>query len=251
MRKYNIPNYIRYKNDLKSQKPKGESWNYFNREDLIKMHMPLVENVARKFSTGDQASGILTIMDMIQIGHEALIKAVDRVDWTHLEDKKNIDETLKSFLSKRIKGAIRRKIDTHRGNMRIPEHQLNKIRKNGEKDKKMVEMFFNSVFLSIDAHSSQGGQSFAEMIEDPVRDYNADILDVYLIGLMNKHLTEKQFDVLKYSYGIRCEKLPAKEIAARIGIQGSSAYVRVSQIKREAIEKLMDNVDATQVADCL
>jgi len=27
--------------------------------------------------------------------------------------------------------------------------------------------------------------------------------------------------------------------------------VRVSQIKREAIEKLMDNVDATQVADCL
>jgi DNA-directed RNA polymerase specialized sigma subunit len=68
---------------------------------------------------------------------------------------------------------------------------------------------------------------------------------------MNKHLTEKQFDVLKYSYGIRCEKLPAKEIAAKIGIQGSSAYVRVSQIKREAIEKLMDNVDATQVADCL
>ena len=34
--------------------------------------------------------------------------------------------------------------------MRIPEHKLNEIRKDGGKDKKMVAMFFNSMFLSID-----------------------------------------------------------------------------------------------------
>ena len=35
--------------------------------------------------------------------------------------------------------------------MRIPEHKLNEIRKNNGKDQKMVAMFFNSIFLSIDA----------------------------------------------------------------------------------------------------
>ena len=42
----------------------------------------------------------------------------------------------------------------HRGNMRIPEHQLNKMRKDNGKDKKMVAMFFNSIFLSIDAQAN-------------------------------------------------------------------------------------------------
>ena len=36
--------------------------------------------------------------------------------------------------------------------MRIPEHKINEIRKN-PKDKKMVAMFFNSIFLSIDAQT--------------------------------------------------------------------------------------------------
>ena len=38
-------------------------------------------------------------------------------------------KTLKSFLSKRIKGGIRRAIDKNRGDIRIPEHKLNEIRK--------------------------------------------------------------------------------------------------------------------------
>ena len=58
----------------------------------------------------------------------------------------------KSFLSKRIKGGIRREVDKNRGQMRLPEHVTNEIRKNFGKDKKMVEMFFNSIFLSIDAN---------------------------------------------------------------------------------------------------
>jgi len=37
-----------------------------------------------------------------------------------------------------------------RGDIRIPEHKLNEIRSN-PKDKTMVAMFFNSIFLSIDA----------------------------------------------------------------------------------------------------
>ena len=33
---------------------------------------------------------------------------------------------------------------------------------------------------------------------------------------MDVHLNEKQYDVLRYSYGLACDKLPAKEIAKEI-----------------------------------
>tara|TARA_Y100001963_G_scaffold30201_1_gene41282 strand:+ start:1286 stop:2041 length:756 start_codon:yes stop_codon:yes gene_type:complete len=251
MKKYNIQNYIRYKEDLKTLKPKGDIWNYFDRTEVIHKYLPLVENLARKFSTSDQASGILSILDLIQEGSIGLILAVDKLDWTELEPSKDIDQTLKSFFSKRIKGAIRRRIDMHRGNMRIPEHRLNKMRKNGGKDKKMVEMFFNSIFLSIDSKNDATGESFANSIEDPTSDYNIEILNVYLLSLMSIYLNSKQYDVLKYSYGLACDRLPAKEIAKKIGLIGTSAYVRVSEIKKEAIQRLIDNVDHSQVVDYL
>jgi hypothetical protein len=47
-----------------------------------------------------------------------------------------MEKTLKSFFSKRIKGSIRRQIDSNRGSIRIPEHKLNEIRKDFGKDKK-------------------------------------------------------------------------------------------------------------------
>ena len=251
MKKYNIQNYIRYKEDLKALKPKGDIWNYFDRQEVIHKYLPLVENLARKFSTSDQASGILSILDLIQEGSIGLILAVDKLDWTELEPSKDIDQTIKSFFSKRIKGAIRRRIDMHRGNMRIPEHRLNEMRKNGGKDKKMVEIFFNSIFLSIDSKNEATGESFADSIEDPTSDYNVEILNAYLLSLMSMHLNIKQYDVLRYSYGLACDRLPAKEIAKKIGLIGTSAYVRVSELKKEAINKLIDNVDHSQVVDYL
>jgi len=251
MKKYNIQNYIRYKEEIKALKPKGDIWNYFDRTEVIHKYLPLVENLARKFSTSDQASGILSILDLIQIGSEALVRAADKLDWTELEPSRDIDQTLKSFFSKRIKGAIRRRIDMHRGNMRIPEHRLNEMRKNGGKDKKMVEIFFNSIFLSIDSKNEATGESFANSIEDPTSDYNVEILNAYLLSLMSIYLNTKQYDVLRYSYGLACDKLPAKEIAKKIGLTGTSAYVRVSELKKEAINELIDNVDHSQVVDYL
>ena len=251
MKKYNIQNYIRYKEEIKALKPKGDVWNYFDRQEVIHKYLPLVENLARKFSTSDQASGILSILDLIQIGSEALVRATDKLDWSELEPSRDIDQTLKSFFSKRIKGAIRRRIDMYRGNMRIPEHKLNEIRKNGGKDKKMIELFFNSIFLSIDSKNDTTGESFANSIEDPTSDYNVEILNVYLLSLMSTYLNTKQYDVLKYSYGLACDKLPAKEIAKKIGLTGTSAYVRVSELKKEAINELIDNVDHSQVVDYL
>ena len=251
MRKYNVQNYIRYKEDLKRSMPKDKFYDYYTRDEMIIKFMPLVENLARKFSTGDQASGILSINDLIQIGNEALTRAVDKLEWDMLIDSDDIEKTLKSFFSKRIKGAIRRRIDRHRGTMRIPEHKMNEIRRN-PKDKKMVEMFFNSIFLSIDAQPlNDEGESMIQQLPDKSEPYNVQLLNVYLQGLLKKHLTEQQYEVLRLSYGLDCDKHTAKQIAAKLNINGVSDYVRVSEIKKQAVDKLIEEVDHSQVLDYL
>jgi len=251
MKKYNVQNYIRYKNDLKKSMPEEKFYDYYTRDELIVKFMPLVENLARKFSTTQQASGVLTINDLIQIGAEGLIKAVDKLDWLMLADAEDIEKTLKSFFAKRIKGIIRRRIDMARGGMRIPEHKLNEIRKN-PKDKKMVEIFFNSMFLSIDAQpTNDDEENMMYQIADKSEPYNIQILNVYLKGLMEKYLNKNEYEVLRLSYGLDCDKYPAQCIADKIGIKGASAYVRVSELKKQAVQKLIDSVDHSQVLDFL
>jgi len=213
--------------------------------------MPLVENLARKFSTTQQASGVLSINDLLQIGNEGLIRAVDKLDWELLKESDDIEKTLKSFLSKRIKGNIRRRIDMMRGDIRIPEHKLNEIRNNPQ-DKKMVAMFFNSVFLSIDAQiTNDDDENMMYQVPDKSEPYNIQIMNVYLKGLMQKHLTGNEYEVLRLSYGLDCDKHSAKEIASILNIQGVSSYVRVSELKKQAVQKLIDNVDQSQVLDIL
>ena len=254
MKKYNISNYIRYKEDIKKSMPVDKFYDYYKRDEMIVKFLPLVENMARKFATSQQASGVLSILDLLQIGGEALTKAVDKLEWDVLNDSEDIEKTLKSFFSKRIKGAIRRRIDMMRGDMRIPEYKLNEIRSN-PKDKKMVAMFFNSMFLSIDANFSisDDEENMLHQIQDKSEPYNIQLLNLYLMGLMKTHLVEgsKEYETLRLSYGLDCEKHSAKQIASILNIEGVSDYVRVSEIKKQAVQKLIDNVDHSQVIDYL
>lgn len=252
MKHYNIQNYIRYKEDLKStlNRLPDKLWDEYSRDELIIKFMPLVENLARKFATSQQASGVMAITDMIQEGHLNLIKAVDRIDWDRILNSEDQEKTLKSFLAKRIKGGIRREIDKNRGQMRLPEHVTNEIRKNFGKDKKAVAMFFNSIFLSIDAGSRDDDDLFLQ-IEDTSEPYNQVFLNMYLTSLLKQHLNPKEFHVLRLSYGLDCEKQSAKEIAKFLDIEGTGAYVRISQLKKQAVDKLIENVDHSQVLDYL
>ena len=251
MKKYNIQNYVRYKDDVKRSMPVDKPYVEYNRNELIVRFMPLVENLARKFPTSQQASGILSINDLIQIGNEALVRAVDKLDIEFLKGSDDVEKTLKSFLSKRIKGAIRRRIDMHRGNMRIPEHKINEIRSN-PKDKKMVAMFFNSMFLSVDDQvHGDGDESTVFQIPDDSEPYNVQLLNMYLESLLKKHLNDKEYEVIRLSYGLDCDKHSAKEIAKLLNIEGVSSYVRVSELKKQAVNKLIDNVDHSQVIDFL
>ena len=250
MKKYNVQNYVRYKEDLRNCMPEKKAYHEYTRDELIIVSMPLVENLARKFSTSQQASGVLSINDILQIGNEGLVKAVDKLDWKKLILSDDIEKTLKSFLSKRIKGNIRRRIDMARGDIRIPEHKLNEIRSN-PKDKTMVAMFFNSIFLSIDAQVTNDDENMMYQIPDESEPYNVPLMNIYLKGLMKKHLNDEEYEVLRLSYGLDCDKLAAKEIADKLNIKGVSDYVRVSELKKQAVQTLIDNVDHSQVLDYL
>ena len=249
MKKYNVKNYIRYKEDVKQAIANVELKDFvdYTNEELKVIFLPLVENIGRKFATSQEASGVMSIMDIIQEGSLQLCKAVDKVDWLKLIMSDDKERTLKSFLAKRIRGGIRREIDRNRGTMRIPEHKLNEMRKG--KDEKMVRMFFNSIFLSIDA--KQEDEDMVYQIPDKSDPYNEQLLNAYLIGLLNKYLEWNEAFVLSKSYGLEGPKWSAKEIAKALDIKGVSAYVRVSELKKQAVDKLIAKVDHSQVLDYL
>ena len=251
MKKYNIKNYIRYKEDLKRSNGKIPIKNFidYTPEELKVIFLPLVENIGRKFATSQEASGVMSINDIIQEGSFQLCKAVDKIDRLRLIQSEDIEQTLKSFLAKRIRGGIRREIDKNRGTMRIPEHKLNEIRKDGGKDKKMVAMFFNSIFLSIDANPNDDNMVY--QIPDKSDPYNEQLLNAYIMSLLSKYLDFNEMLVLSKSYGLDGPKWSANEIATALEIKGVSAYVRVSELKKQAVQKLIDNVDHSQVLDYL
>jgi RNA polymerase sigma factor (sigma-70 family) len=250
MKKYNVKNYVRYKEDVKASQPNVKELTEYTREELITKFLPLVENIARKFSTTQQASGVMSINDIIQEGSIGLTKAVDRLDYLTLESSEDKEKTLKSFFSKRIKGSIRRAIDINRGDIRIPEHKMNEIRKN-PKDEKMVSMFFNSIFLSIDESPYTDNEDMMYQVPDKSEPYNIALMNSYLKSLMRKHLSDNEYEVLRLSYGLDCDKHSAKQIAIKLNIKGASDYVRVSELKKQAVQTLIKNVDPAQVIDYL
>ena len=254
MKSYNIQNYIRYKEDI-GQTNKDSMSNEFQlypRDKLIAKFLPLVDNIAKKFSTTTQSCGVLDITDLIQHGSIGLIVAIDKIEWDTLNASSDQEKTIKSFLSKRIKGSIRRAIDINRGAIYLPEHKLIEIRKDNGKDHTMVAMFFNSIFLSIDEQINDDEEdNMLYQIPDQTEPYNIGLMNLYLTSLLKKHLNDKEFEVLRLSYGLDCDKHSANEIADQLNMEGASAYIRISEIKRQAIKKLINNVEPSQVLDYL
>lgn len=249
MKQYNSSNFNRYKQDVKASQPEGKFWDEYTRDELIIKFMPLVENIARKFKDSDAANGVVSLSDRIQFGHIGLIKAVDKIQWKQIFDSKDPERTLKSYLAKRIRGAIRRSVDGNRAGMRLPEHKLNEIRKNFDEDNSLL--FFNSMFESIDQQLDDEN-SYLYQIEDKSEDpYLHSKLHNMLRNVMLKVLTDREYHVIRLSYGINCDKQSAKQIANYLNMDGVSSYVRVSQLKKQAINKLKNSLTYSQVADYL
>ena len=250
MKQYNSENFNRYKKDVKSSQPESKAWDEYTRDELIVKFMPLVENIARKFKQSDAASGVLSLNDCIQFGNIGLVKAIDKIVWETIEGSFDPEKTIKSFLSKRIRGAIRRSVDGNRTGMRIPEHKLNEIRKDFDNEENS-SIFFNSIFDSIDVQL-EDENSYLYQVEDTSEDpMRKEKLHSIIRDIMLKHLTDKEYHVIRLSYGLGCDKMSAKQIAAKLDMPGASSYVRVSQLKKQAIEKLRSVMTHSQVADYL
>ena len=249
MKNYDSENHKRYKKDIRNNQPEDKPWDEYTRDELIVKFLPLVENIARKFSTKDSASGIMNVTDLINIGNIGLIKAVDKIVWDKIMESKDPEKTIKSFLAKRVRGAIRRGTDINRSSMRIPEHKLNDIRKGFEDDENKQAMFYNSMFKSID--EKVGDNMYMQIEsndEDPMK---IEVLHRKILNVMLKYLNEKEFHIIRFSFGLGCDKLSAKQIADILKIQGSSSYVRVSQLKKQALYKLSKVMDYSKLSEYL
>ena len=250
MKKYNQNNFSRYKQDIKAVQPENKDWIDYDREELIIKFMPLVENIARKFKDSDAANGVVSLSDRMQFGSIGLIKAVDKIDWTRILSSKDRERTLKSYFAKRIRGAIRRATDANRSGMRIPEHKLNEIRNDFENPNNS-ELFFNSIFQSIDVTIGEEENMLMQIADTSEDPFKKEKLTEKLLQIMKDNLNPKEYDVLRLSFGINCDKLSAKEIAAKLNMQGTSSYVRVSQLKKQSINRLKQVLNHSQVTDYL
>tara|TARA_R110000772_G_scaffold88687_2_gene184074 strand:- start:2319 stop:3071 length:753 start_codon:yes stop_codon:yes gene_type:complete len=242
MKKYNIENYVRYKNDVAEKVLSNKFIN--NRDKIIIENMYLVEQVTRRFSTEAKYIGILNVQDLIQEGNIGLIHAVDRIDWDIVNDSVEPEKTLKSFLSKRIKGTIRRAINNSRTNMRVPESEMNRLKKKFKEtndDEEIINQFLKAIFLQLDNFNIYG-DTYIDSIIDP-DSVTEPLNDKELNNMLDKYLNDKEQIVIRKSYGISEDKLKAKQIAIEIGLKGENSQVRVSEIKRAAIKKLYNNLD--------
>ena len=114
-------------------------------------------------------------------------------------------------------------------------------------------MFFRSIFLTIDDEYNEESTYSKNVnnIEDNQEPYNINILNAYLKAIMKKHLNSLEYQVLRLTYGLDCNKHSGLEIASALGIVGISNFARVSEIKHKAVQKLIDNTEYNQFVDIL
>ena len=106
MKKYNVPNYVRYKKDVIACQPDEViQLKELTEKQLTYKFLPLVENIGRKFATTQQASGVMSINDIIQEGNLNLTKAIRRIDWTRVVG--NEDDKIKTLKSSIFLPSIR------------------------------------------------------------------------------------------------------------------------------------------------
>ena len=140
------------------------------------------------------------------------------------------------------------------GDIKVPEWKINEIRK--KPDDPIVSNLLSkskSMYLGDLTANSDDSDEYEIEIADESKGYNLDLINNYLLALLDKHLTERESDVIRLSFGLDCNKLNAVEISEIFGIEGSYKMkgVRISEIKREALEKLVRKTNDSQLPDLL
>jgi DNA-directed RNA polymerase specialized sigma subunit len=261
MKFFNSENVSRHKSDLKLVANGYSGMSFDNdidkilesRDSMIYYGIKVVERTVRGFSMNETASGVLTIEDLLQDGYIGLIEAIDNIDVERIRSSANPSWSFESFIYQRIFGSIRRSIYINRSGMKMSERKIIEMQKEGGENNKMVQLFFNCIFDSIDKKDSKGN-TLSVSIEDKVKEYNIDFMYKYLLGLINKHLSKDEAMVITLMYGLDGEKRRLKDIGLLIGmgnIPWRIMYVKLSELKESAINKLSEKIDKSIVVDFL
>ena len=112
-------------------------------------------------------------------------------------------------------------------------------------------MFYNSIFQSIDKMIEDENSYFYDIVDESVDPMKKEKLYAYIRNIMLRVLSEKEYHVIRLSFGLNCDKQSAKQIANYLNMGGISSYVRVSQLKKQAIQKLKSAMNHSQVIDYL
>ena len=192
-------------------------------KDTLAKFYPHVIQVANSFPRDSVAIGALNFQDLVQAGHVGLVQAYEKVDWERIEASPNPDGELWSYLKKRIKWSIRREIDKYGQFIAKPinkqEEQRNKLELADKILVNIFPQFFDEELKVYDNQESWDNERLGYLLDDVLFSYVRD---------------PKHRQILRYLYGLDCEKLSMKEVAKKYNTTPNY----INQIKRRSLDKL-------------
>lgn len=225
MKWFSLPTYKRHEEDIKCY-TRGVGRYY---EWVIRL--------ANQFNREYASIGILDVNDLIQAGHEGLIKAWSAVDWDMIAESTEPDAQLWNFIKKRIKWGIRREIDNHSTHIKVPRRVLTEMRTNMKFEDQIFVDLFPQFF---DAQ-------FPAMIEE-IHPWDSlrlgELIDDYLYANVKN---ADHVEILRASYGIDRDKpMSIKELATKyrmseIGIKKAKSRLIEKLKADEEFEKIIEN----------
>lgn len=224
------------------------------KQKILVSNLRLVISVAKKL----MGQG-LPLIDMISEGNIGLIRAIDKFDI-------NQGFRFSTYAVWWIRQAIKKAIINKSRDIRIPTYQYEKYAKvvryvneykmqyGKNPDNKLISQNFNISENKIEEMLSDFKEvvSFSEPIGDNLRiediigtevDYDEyiykDIQTKRIHEVVNKILTDREYEVLKYRYGLQnTEVQTLKQIGDLLDITRE----RVRQIEKKALKKLEDHL---------
>lgn len=203
-----------------------------NERDVnIMKYGPLVMKIVNKYSREEKRIHIFNKHDLIQSGFVGLIEGYDRIIKSN--GKVNVN-----YLERNIKGTIDRYLNYQSAGVAIPEYQIQKLRAEVVADRIFGAWMYS--FRVDDINPQTLGvkpqrfvDAFHKADRSEVDSFKNEELNELLSDFMWQ-LTNRERDILQYSYGVNLPKQSIREIAKLMNL----SEISIKKIKAKALKKL-------------
>lgn len=233
--------------------PLQEACRAYNkcRSIFVEANLHLVVNLTRPYKSYG-----MPLMDLVQEGNAALIRAVEKFDW-----RKGV--RLRTYADFWIRQAVERSITANRGIVRVPNHVQQKMRRCKRQGKLSINMNNLSIrevsealdmskdlarhlmetergYISLDALTAGGDDNLSLehlIIEEPVQPIPKDEIENLKFRLQEAvaGLTEQEQIIIKHRYGMGGAQLKTLD---ELGGMMNVSRERVRQIQNRTLQKL-------------